>query len=42
MPIKPFIYTLLFIGCMGQAFAQEKSLSVENILDIVRKVSPSD
>ena len=40
MPIKPFIYTLLFIGCMGQAFAQEKSLSVENILDIVRKYHP--
>lgn len=40
MPIKPLIYTLLFIGCMGQSFAQEKSLSIENTLDIVRKYHP--
>jgi outer membrane protein TolC len=40
MPLKQFIYTLLFIGCFGNAFAQDKSLSIENTLDIVRKYHP--
>ncbi len=38
--LKPFIYTLLFIGCIGNSFAQDKSLSIENTLDIVRKYHP--
>lgn len=38
--LKPFIYTLLFIACIGNSFAQDKSLSIENTLDIVRKYHP--
>lgn len=38
--LKPFIYTLLLIGCIGNSFAQDKSLSIENTLDIVRKYHP--
>ena len=38
--LKPFIYTLLFIACIGNSFAQEKNLSIENTLDIVRKYHP--
>lgn len=40
MPLKQFIYTLLFIGSLGNAMAQDKSLSIENTLDIVRKYHP--
>lgn len=38
--LKPFIYTLLFLACIGHSFAQNKSLSIENTLDIVRKYHP--
>lgn len=38
MPIKQLIYTLLFLW--GNAHAQEKSLSIENTLDIVRNYHP--
>ena len=38
--LKPFIYTFLFIACIGNSFAQEKNLSIENTLDIVRKYHP--
>jgi outer membrane protein TolC len=38
--LKPFIYTLLIISCTGNSFAQDKSLSIENTLDIVRKYHP--
>ena len=40
MPLKQLIYTLLFIGSLGNAMAQDKSLSIENTLDIVRKYHP--
>ena len=40
MPLKQFIYTLLFISSLGNAMAQDKSLSIENTLDIVRKYHP--
>ncbi len=38
--LKPFIYTLLIISCTGNSYAQEKNLSIENTLDIVRKYHP--
>ncbi len=38
MPIKQLIYTLFFLW--GNAHAQEKSLSIENTLDIVRNYHP--
>jgi outer membrane protein TolC len=40
MPLKPFIYTLLLTCFLVNAFAQDKSLSIENTLDIVRKYHP--
>lgn len=40
MTIKPLIYTLLFTCFVGTALGQEKTLSVENTLDIVRKYHP--
>ena len=40
MPLKQFIYTLFFIGSLDNAMAQDKSLSIENTLDIVRKYHP--
>jgi outer membrane protein TolC len=38
--LKPFIYTLLLTCLIGNSFAQDKSLSIENTLDIVRKYHP--
>lgn len=40
MTIKPFIYTIILTCLMGNAIGQEKTLSVENTLDIVRKYHP--
>ena len=38
--LKSFIFVLVFTGTMSFAFGQEKSLSIENTLDIVRKFHP--
>jgi outer membrane protein TolC len=35
-----YIFTLLFISVFGCAFGQEKNLSIDNTLDIVRKYHP--
>jgi outer membrane protein TolC len=35
-----YIYTLVFISVFGFAFGQEKNLSIDNTLDIVRKYHP--
>ena len=38
--LKLFIFVLVCTGTMSVAFGQEKSLSIENTLDIVRKFHP--
>jgi hypothetical protein len=38
--LKLFIFVLVCTGTMSVAFGQEKTLSIENTLDIVRKFHP--
>lgn len=40
MQIKKFIYTLIFVCNINIVFSQDKTLSIDNTLDIVRKYHP--
>ena len=40
IPLKSFIYSLLFMCLIDNAIGQDKTLSIEQTLDIVRKFHP--